>query len=420
MKKILSIITLTMFIIAFLPISAFVEAAEYTAVPSVSVSSPSQGIVKQGGSVSYTVTFENAETIDLKTTDIGIAGAGVTVTKSVTGTGNVRTVTLSNVQGPVGQLVSIAIRAGVAKNSVGASLQTPKTIAFAIDAGTISSNVVDNTPVVDNNQVVTTYVDTARPSISITAPSESIVTNGQTLTYTVKYTDNVGLQTLTLNASDITLYGFNANISVSQTGYQRTVTLSNIQGAAGGTKYISIAPATATDAAGNKALGIIASEAFSIKANDVPATDTSRPSITVYGPNPTEIYAGETVKYAVVYSDNVGLSNISLNASNITLNGFTADVKITGTGYQRIITLSNVQGAVGGSKNISIAAGTATDAAGNKALSISSTEVFNIKAKTTDNTNNNTNTNTNTNTNNNGNNSTQKPSDWVANPNTGI
>jgi ribosomal protein L6P/L9E len=412
MKKILSIITLTMFIIAFLPISAFVEAAVYTAPPSVSVSSPSQGIVKQGGSVSYTVTFENAETIDLKTTDIGIAGAGVTVTKSVTGTGNVRTVTLSNVQGPVGQLVSIALRAGVATNSVGGSLQTPKTIAFAIDAGTISSNVVDNTPVVDNNQVVTTYVDNARPSISIAAPSLLYVNNGDTITYTVSYTDNVGLQSLTLKASDITLHGFNANVSVSQTGYQRTVTLSNIQGAVGYPKYISIAAGTAVDAAGNYALGIIGSAAFTIKENATPATDTTKPTMTVYGPNPTELYAGETVKYAVVYSDNVGLSNISLNTSDITLNGFTADVKITGTGYQRIITLSNVQGTVGGSKNISIAAGTATDAAGNKALGIASTESFSIKAKSTDNTNNNTNTN--------GNNSTQKPGDWVANPNTGI
>lgn len=423
MKKFLTVALLTVFTVSTLPVTSLVKAAGSSA-PSVSISAPSQGVVKQGGSVSYTVSVENAETFNLTTSDIGIAGNGVTLTKSVSGTGDTRTVTLSNIQGPVGKKVSIAVRAGVATNENGASGQTPKSIAFAIDAGTTSgdnSTSGDNTG--DNNYSDNTgsstivpdapYKDTVIPGITVYGPTPSTVKVGQSVVYKVAYTDNVGLAKIDLTASDVKLHGFTANISISGTGYGRTITLTNVQGTLGYPKYISINPGTAVDKSDNKDIGITASNAFTLIANtddnnnNEDNKDTQAPKISVSAPRPSQIKNGETVKYVVTYTDDVKVTNVSLSESDITLHGFTADIKITGTGSIRVITLSNVQGTVGNGKYISIKAGTASDAEGNKAGSVDKTEAFAIVASDSNNNNSN-----NTSENN-------KPSDWVTNPNTG-
>ena len=103
------------------------------------------------------------------------------------------------------------------------------------------------------------------------------------------------------------------------------------------------------------------------------------------------------------------IKNISLVANNVTLNGFKANVTISGTGLtSRTITLSDIQGELGTGKNISITAGTAVDAAGNKANAASSNsfEIFeekveDVKPEPQPQP------------------EQQKPSDWIPNPNTG-
>jgi signal transduction histidine kinase len=109
---------------------------------------------------------------------------------------------------------------------------------------------------------------------------------------------------------------------------------------------------------------------------------------------------------AFKYSDDKGIANIWLSSGSIVLNGFTANIRITGTGNSRTITLSNVQGAVGGSKSISITGGTASDAAGNLSNAATSAAFIIVKdndvpqdPKPQDQTN--------------------KPADWIPNPNTG-
>src|SRR5439155_1328930 len=84
------------------------------------------------------------------------------------------------------------------------------------------------------------------------------------------------------------------------------------------------------------------------------------------------------VSYTVTYADaNFGSS--SLTASNITLNKTgtaNATVGVSGTGTTRTVTLSSITG--DGSLGISIAAGTATDTAGNPALAAGPSATFTV------------------------------------------
>ncbi len=421
MKKILSTVILAIFVVAYIPFISVVEAAE-TSIPTVTISAPSINDVQQGGSVSFTVTFINATNIDFRASDVGIAGDGVTVVKNVSGTGNTRTVTLSNVQGPVNKIFSIAVRASVASNEHGYSVQTSKSYGVKILAGntSVSNPVNSGNSNTQNEPDITQNVDKTRPSVVVSDPSATSVKKGGSLSYTFTYGDNRGVKDIVLNSSDVTLNGFTANISIAVSGNKRIVTLSNINGTVGAGKYISLRANTAYDLAGNTALGIAATESFSLLNDTTTEQDTTAPNISISAANPNEIYNGQTVKFIVDYTDNVGISKIDLTASKITLNGFTADIYVSGTGNQRLITLYNVQGTVGSNKTITISGGTAVDASGNIAPSASS-QSFTIKATEENNNNNNGNNNNNNNNNNNGNNSNNnKPSDWVKNPNTGV
>lgn len=108
--------------------------AENSGIPSVSISAPSEQVVEQHGSVKFKITFSPGSIIDLKTSDIGIAGDGVKLTKKILDGDkeNERIVLLEDITGPQ-KKVSIAIRAGAARNENGTSIQTPKSIAFQLD-----------------------------------------------------------------------------------------------------------------------------------------------------------------------------------------------------------------------------------------------------------------------------------------------
>lgn len=400
MKKLLSIVMIMVVVMTLMPINAVVVEAAENSKPSISVSAPSIKDVKQGGTVTFTVNIVNADKIDFDENDVGIAGAGVTAQKKVTGTGNIRTVILSNVQGPVGTIFSIAIRGGIASNAHGVSAQTPNSYGVKILAGDTSTQNPSGTE------------DVSRPSVVVTNPSSSTVMEGGSIEYTFKYFDNRAVTSITLSPSDIILNGFTANISIKANGTDRTVVLSNIHGTAGN-KYISLKAGTASDLAGNKALGIDRTQSFRLITD---LKDTVAPVMSISGPSAMTVNKGGVVSYIVRYQDNIGISAVTLKNSDIKLNGFTANITITGTGNERVITLSNINGEVG-NKTITISSATAVDAAGNKANGATSS-AFELKLNdNNDNNNNNNNDNNNNNNNNNGGNN--KPGDWVENPDTG-
>lgn len=105
-----------------------------------------------------------------------------------------------------------------------------------------------------------------------------------------------------------------------------------------------------------------------VYAGPAPVIDNTPPTISISSPSVTMTKSGPVV-YTVNYADDTGVSAITLTSANITLHKTgTANgtVTVSGTGTaSRTVTISNITG--DGLMSISIAAGTASDAAGNLA-----------------------------------------------------
>lgn len=368
-EKIISIILLITITISSMPIGAVMAAVR----PSVGVSAPSKTSVNKGGSVSYTIIYTEATSINLSSSYVTLNGFSANV--SVSGNGRTRTVTLSNIQGTAGNK-SIAIKANSARNSAGGALSTPNSVSFYLNGNSSNSTVQD----------------TIRPSIAVSSPSKSTVNVGGSVSYTLTFTDNVGVSRVNTSASYITLNGFTANVSVSNSGNRSVVILSNIQGTAG-RKSISIRAGAANDKAGNGTAAIKSTTSFNLVQNsntnnnngnsqNNSNADRVRPSISISGPNNKEVYKGGTVVYTVTFADNRGVQRINLSSAYVILNGFTANVSVAGKGLSRMITLSNIQGTVG-KKTISVKAGAASDASGNTTLATPSSVSFTLLEKQT-------------------------------------
>ena len=145
-------------------------------------------------------------------------------------------------------------------------------------------------------------------------------------------------------------------MTVSGTGTaSRTVTISNISG--DGLMSISIAAGTASDAAGNLAPAAGPAPSFYV--------DNTKPEVSLDSPS-TEMTTSGPVTYTVTYDD---ATAVTLTSANVTLNkAGTANgtVAVSGSGNSsRTVTISNITG--DGTLGISVAAGTASDNAGNLA-----------------------------------------------------
>ena len=224
------------------------------------------------------------------------------------------------------------------------------------------SIVISNLPI----GVISAYV---RPSVAVSMPSRSDVNAGESVSFTITYSD---AEEIYLSSSYVTLNGFSADVSVSGYGNSKIITLYNVQGT-DGKKSISIKEKSAINDAGY-AYATPNSYSFNLINND---RDNVRPSISVSSPNYSQVYAGGTVVYTVSFADNNEIAKIHLSPAYITLNGFSANVSVGGSGNTRMITLSNIQGAAG-KKNISIKAGAASDAQGNLTYATSNSESFTI------------------------------------------
>ena len=199
-------------------------------------------------------------------------------------------------------------------------------------------------------------------------PSASYVAGGP-VTYTVTYAD-ANFNTSTLAAANITLNKTgtaNGTLGVSGTGLTRTVTISSITG--DGSLGISIAAGTASDLAGNPAPAA---------GPAPPSRWTTRPPRSRSAAPSASYAASGPVTYTVTYAD-ANFNSSTLAAANITLNKTgTANgtLGVSGTGLTRTVTISSITG--DGSLGISIAAGTASDLAGNPAPAAGPTPTFTV------------------------------------------
>ncbi|MCX6344517.1 MAG: ice-binding family protein [Armatimonadetes bacterium] len=210
----------------------------------------------------------------------------------------------------------------------------------------------------------TVTYDVTRPTISIGAPSALQTRNGP-ITYTITYG---GANTVTLLAGNVTLNKTgtaNGTLAVSGSGTAtRTVRISSITG--NGTLGISIAPSTASDTTGNLALAAGPSTRFTV--------DNTRPTISIGAPSALQTRSGP-ITYTITYG---GANTVTLVAGNVTLNKTgTANgtVAVSGSGTAtRTVRISSITG--NGTLGISIAANTASDAAGNLALAAGPSATF--------------------------------------------
>ncbi|MCX8074084.1 MAG: hypothetical protein N2749_00660, partial [Clostridia bacterium] len=168
-KTKLFIVMIFTMIFSIMALGQFVSASEvYT-----SLSAPSTSVVNSGGSVTFTITYTGAYSIMIGPGSI--VTNGFTATKTVTGTGNTRTITLSNVQGISGSK-TISITGGTAISDTGALSYAVTSTAFTLQEAAPQ--------------------DTTRPVLSISGPSSSTVKVGGTITYTLNYSDNVGIASI--------------------------------------------------------------------------------------------------------------------------------------------------------------------------------------------------------------------------------
>lgn len=275
---------------------------------------------------------------------------------------------------------------------------------------------------------------TARPTVRI--GNISNCSQGDSISFSVEFSGNnlVNGGRIPFNASYVTVHGFSANVGVIKNTYNRyTVTLNNVRGNSSG-NYVEIrsGAAIANDGLGSAYSATTYSNSFSIGSND-----TVAPSISLIGPNISSANNGGTVTYIVRYTDASGVANVNLYQNSVKLNGFTANVSISGSGenskvVERKITLSNIQGS-NGSKYISIVAATASDYNGNRTIGVNSSPFKLVNRGAVNSSGSSSSSGQNSNGNGDQNNDSaseetkeenneenkDKPADWVPNPKTG-
>jgi len=296
----------------------------------VGLSAPSE-VITRTGPVEYLVTYPGATSVSLTAANVTLNTTGTatgTVTVEAAGDPVVRRIVISNISGDGTLGITIAGGSALFPNSVSAPVIGPS-----------ATFTVDNTP----------------PEIVITGPAPA-VTNTGPVTWTLSYT---GAQDILLIPESITVdtTGTAAGeLRLGGTEETRTITLEQLSG--DGTLAVSVAPGTATDAAGNVAGG----------AAGAPVTvDNTPPTISLGLPSQILTRTGP-VEYTVTYG---GADAVTLAPGDITLissppGGATGAVSVLGSGLtSRTVRISNISG--DGTLRPQLAAGTANDLAGNLA-----------------------------------------------------
>lgn len=306
--------------------------------PTIAIDPPS-GSLTRGGPITYAITYSGADTVTLANANVTLNKTGTANgTLVISGTGTTsRTVTISSITGN-------------------------GTLGISVASGTASDNAGNLAPVAGPSATFT--VDNTAPTVSISSPTGAPTRSGP-ITYTITYT---GADVVTLANGDVTLNKTgtaNGTVNTSGTGTAtRTVTISSVTG--DGTLSISLASGTASDNAGNMAAATGGSSSASV--------DNTAPTVSISAPSASQTTAGP-VTYSVTYG---GASSVTLSTGNITLNKTgTANgtLSVTGTGSTtRTVSISSISG--DGTLGISIAAGSATDAAGNLATAAGPSTTF--------------------------------------------
>lgn len=306
-----------------------------------SVTGPAAGTYKAGQSLSFTVTYSAAVTVAGLPQLPLIVGANARSASYVSGSGSSVLVFTYPVVADDNDLDGVAVASPLVLNSGTIDLASGGAAPLTFTPPAFPQVLVDN----------------LAPTVTISLPPVGI-TNSGPVTYAVTYADN-GTAQSTLSVLHVTLNktgSADGTVTVGGTGLNRTVTLSGLTG--DGTLGISLAAGTATDGAANLAAAAGPGGTFIV--------DNTPPTVTISGPSLTTTAAGP-VDYTVTYAD-ANFNASTLAASDLVLHKTgTADgtLTVSGTGLTRTVRISNLTGT--GTVGISLAAGTASDLAGNLA-----------------------------------------------------
>ena len=332
-----------------------------TSKPAITIGAANPSKVVEGGTVTYTIGANDnvgVKSFDITSTDVTPVGFSAVV--SVSGSGNSKIITFTNVRSNSETSDKyFTLAAGVAKDAAGNTSVAKTSPSFNVEEKVVA--------------------DTSRPAVSISASNPSKVVEGGTVTYTIGANDNVGVKSFEIASTDITPVGFSATIAVSEQGNVKVVTFTNIKSnSETADKYFTLAAGVAKDAAGNTS---VKKTSPSFKIEEKVVADTSKPAITISAANPNEIYEGETVRYTIAANDNVGVKTFKVVSTDITPVGFTATITISDEGNVKVVTFTNIKNSTTSEyKYFTLAAGVAKDAAGNTSVKKTS-PAFTIKEK---------------------------------------
>lgn len=333
-------------------------APKDTMEPSVEISGPTAKSIVAGGTVSYKVTaVDNVGVTQFNLNSNYIEMKGFTANISISG----NTVTFSNVRSnSTSANKYIVIKAGAAVDAAGNKSEAVTSGAFTMSEAK----------------------DTMEPSVEIGGPTPKTIKEGGSVVYKITAVDNVKVDKLLINSDYVQMVGFTADMKVDGS----TVTFSNVKSTNNSAnKYIIVKAGAAVDTSGNKSEAVT-SGAFTIdktKPVDPVDKDTIAPIVSIGNASPSGIYRGGKVTYVITFSDNKAVTEVNLTEKDIILNGFSANISISGSGLKtRTITLTNVKGNVGSGYSITIAKGVIKDAAGNVNVAVTSPK-FSILKPTT-------------------------------------
>ncbi|WED67032.1 Ig-like domain-containing protein [Synoicihabitans lomoniglobus] len=257
---------------------------------------------------------------------------------------------------------------GIAVGSLSANSGTLRDTAG--NDATLTLNAVGSTAAV--------LVDAVAPTVSsVDVPTSASYRAGQSLDFTVNFTENVNIATA--NPTLAITVGATSRTAdyVSGSGTNALLFRYTVQAGETDTDGIAVGALATTgtlrDGAGNDATLTL----NSVGSTAAVLVDTTAPTISIGAPSAT-LTSTTNVTYTVTYVD-AAFNASTLAAGNVTVNKTgTADATtaVTGTGTTRTVTLSGITG--DGTLGISIAAGTATDTAGNTAPSAGPSTTFTV------------------------------------------
>ena len=318
-----------------------------TTAPSVTIEQGSSQIdPTRTTPISFTVTFSEPVT-GFTTTDVSLTGSTANVssaTKTVSGSGTIYTVTISNVSANGGTVVA-SLPASAAQDAAGNL--------------SLASTSVDNSVTLDN----------VGPTVTINqATGQLDPTRQLPINFTVVFNEAVtGFDAVDVSLSGSTFDVSPAVVTVTGSGATYNVSVGGNLSANGGLLRATVRGAAVTDAIGNLST---ASTSFdnSITLDNMSPTVTINQSVGQSDPTSTQ-----PISFTAIFSESVtGFTASDISLAGSTVNTAFATVNVTGSGTTYTVTVRNVHSS--GTVTVSVPAGVAQDLRGNLNLASISTD----------------------------------------------